>query len=108
MKKVVFLSMALAVSTVLFAQQPKVMVRGAVIMEQAAPTPSEAQAMKTEEEKHPRIVAAIHNLHDALSYLQQAPDDFGGNKAQAIADTKQAIISLRKALYYRINADGMR
>jgi hypothetical protein len=45
---------------------------------------------------HQKIMkGAMHRLHDA-------PDDFGGHKAQAEADLKQAWISLRKALYFRL------
>jgi hypothetical protein len=44
-------------------------------------------------------------LKEALKELEAAPDDFGGNKAAAMADTKQAIHSLKKALYYRLKMD---
>jgi hypothetical protein len=37
--------------------------------------------------------------------LQAAPDDFGGNKGNAIRDTQAAIHSLKKALYYRLKMD---
>jgi hypothetical protein len=37
--------------------------------------------------------------------LEAAPDDFGGNKAAAIADTRKAIHSLKRALYYRLKMD---
>jgi hypothetical protein len=37
--------------------------------------------------------------------LEAAPDDFGGNKAAAIRDTRAAIHSLKKALYFRLHMD---
>lgn len=59
----------------------------------------------SEEAAHPRLVHAIHNMQDALKELEAAPDDFGGNKAAAIRDTRQAIHSVRKALYFRLHMD---
>jgi hypothetical protein len=61
--------------------------------------------IQQEEAAHPRLVKAIHEMRDALRELEEAPDDFGGNKARAIADTKQAIHSLKKALYFRMKMD---
>jgi hypothetical protein len=61
--------------------------------------------IQTEEAAHPRIVAAIHELKHALEELEAAPDDFGGNKGAAIHDTKVALHSLRKALYFRLHMD---
>ena len=61
--------------------------------------------MKSEETAHPRLVRAIHEMRDALNELRAAPSDFGGNKAQAIKDTEQAIHSLKKALYFRLKMD---
>ena len=68
----------------------------------AAPPQLTAQQ---EEAAHPRLVKAIREMQDALHELESAPDDFGGNKAAAIRDTRQAIHSLRKALYYRLKMD---
>lgn len=61
--------------------------------------------MQQEEAAHPRLVKAIHEMKDALAELEAAPSDFGGNKAAAIRDTKQAIHSLKKALYFRLKMD---
>jgi len=61
--------------------------------------------MQSEEAAHPRIVEAIHHMKEALHEMEAAPDDFGGNKARAINDTKVAIHSLKKALYYRLHMD---
>ena len=64
-----------------------------------------ALTIQSERAAHPRIVAAIHNMKDALKEMEAAPDDFGGNKAAAIADTRKAIHSLKKALYFRLKMD---
>lgn len=67
---------------------------------QAAPS-----SVQQEEAAHPRLTAAIQHMREALHELEAAPDDFGGNKAAAIRDTKTALHSLRKALYYRLHMD---
>jgi hypothetical protein len=61
--------------------------------------------IQSEEAAHPRIVEAIHHMKEALHEMEAAPDDFGGNKARAIADCKVAIHSLRRALYFRLHMD---
>jgi hypothetical protein len=58
-----------------------------------------------EAKKHPRIEKAIDAMKDALAYMKEAPDDFGGHKAAAIADTKAALKSLHQALGYRYMED---
>jgi hypothetical protein len=60
---------------------------------------------KSEAKKHPRIEKAIDAMKDAIDYMDKAPDDFGGHKAAAIADTKAALKSLHEALGYRYKAD---
>ena len=60
---------------------------------------------QNEAKKHPRIEAAIRNMYDALDYMKAAPDDFGGHKAAAMADTRAAITSLKAALGYRFMED---
>lgn len=62
-------------------------------------------SMQSERAAHPRLVEAIHQMKEALRELEAAPDDFGGNKAAAIADTRRAIHSVKKALYYRLKMD---
>lgn len=64
------------------------------------------QNRRTEAAKHPRIENAIKELESAIDYLEKAPDDFGGFKAQAIADSKKAVISLKQALNYRAKVDN--
>jgi hypothetical protein len=62
-------------------------------------------SVQSERASHPRIVAAIREMKEALREMEAAPDDFGGNKAAAIADTRKAIHSLKKALYFRLKMD---
>jgi hypothetical protein len=72
------------------------------------PTVATAQGqitVQSEEAAHPRLVKAIHQMKEALREMERAPDEFGGNKAAAIRDTRVAIHSLKKALYYRLRMD---
>ena len=64
-----------------------------------------AQNVHGEMEHHPRIAKAIHELEDAIAYLEAAPHDFGGHKAAAIRDSRAAIEQLRKAMAYRALED---
>jgi low affinity Fe/Cu permease len=64
------------------------------------------QNRKTEAVKHPKVENAIRELESAIDYLEKAPDDFGGYKAQAIADSKKAVLSLKQALNYRAKVDN--
>ena len=64
------------------------------------------QNQRTEAQEHPRIEKAIRGLEDAIDYMEKAPDDFGGHKAQAIKDSKKAVESLRLALKYRAHQDN--
>ena len=66
------------------------------------------QNRKTEAAKHPRIENAIRELEGAIDYMEKAPDNFGGHKAQAIADSKKAVSSLKLALQYRANEDNIK
>lgn len=54
---------------------------------------------------HPRIARAIEALKDARAYMQEAPHDFGGHKAEAIRATDAAIRQLNFALAYRGRED---
>jgi hypothetical protein len=56
---------------------------------------------QNEKAMHPRIATAINALKDARAYLQAAPHDFGGYKAEAIRATDEAIRQLNFALAYR-------
>jgi hypothetical protein len=65
----------------------------------------QAQNIHTELENHPRIARAIHELEDAIAYLEAAPHDFGGHKVAAIQEARAAIIELRRAMAYRARED---
>ena len=54
-----------------------------------------------ETEGHPRISAAIRELDEAIRYLEEVPEDFGGRKAAAIRDARAAIRQLRLVEEYR-------
>lgn len=54
---------------------------------------------------HPRIARAINALRDARDYMEHAPHDFGGHKADAIRATDEAIKQLSFALAYRARED---
>jgi hypothetical protein len=77
----------------------------AVILGSRPPAPNEANLMRAEEAKHPNIAKAMHDIEKSMKALHDAPDDFGGHKAQAESDLKQAWVSLRKALYFRLYRD---
>jgi hypothetical protein len=88
----------------------KIMAAGLLLGMGLAAQPMAASAapeltVQSERAAHPRIVAAINHMVEALREMEAAPDDFGGNKAAAIADTKRAIHSLKKALYFRLKMD---
>jgi hypothetical protein len=105
MKKIVFfLSFMMAFSVLLHAQQP-MRINMDVIIGNRPPAPNEEKMMRAEESRHPNIAKSMHDIEDAMKHLHEAPDDFGGHKAQAEADLKQAWISLRKALYFRLYQD---
>jgi hypothetical protein len=61
---------------------------------------------KKELREHPRIAAAIRELHGAIEYMERAPHDFGGHKAQAIADSRKAMEQLRLAMQYRASQES--
>jgi len=64
------------------------------------------ETVREEAGQHPRIARAIHELEDAIKYMEAAPHDFGGHKAQALADSRAAVKSLREALAYRAVKDN--
>ena len=103
MKKVLLFSfLFMAVATVTHAQAR---INIEVIIGNRPPAPNEAQLMRAEEAQHPNIAKAMHDIEASMNALHNAPADFGGHKAQAEADLKQAYISLRKALYFRLYED---
>jgi hypothetical protein len=104
MKKLL-LALSFIIGSAAFSHVHAQMISLDVIIGNRAPAPNEAQMMRGEEAKHPNIAKAMHDMEDAMKHLHEAPDDFGGHKGQAEADLKQAYISLRKALYYRLYKD---
>jgi hypothetical protein len=99
MKKLIFsLFVMLAATTFAHSQ----MISVDVIAGNRPPAPNEQNLMRMEERKHPNIAKAMHDIEASMRALDNAPDDFGGHKAQAQADLKAAYISLRKALYFRL------
>ena len=67
---------------------------------------AKAETVAQEANEHPRIAKAIHELEDAIKYMEAAPHDFGGHKAKSIADSKAAVAQLRLALKYRAIQDS--
>ena len=70
-----------------------------------ASIPASADTMREEWREHPRIVKAVHELEDAIRYMEKAPSDFGGHKAQAIAASREAVRQLREAIHYRVEVE---
>ena len=68
--------------------------------------PASRAAVASEIADHPRIATAIHDLEDAIAYMEAAPHNFGGHKAAAIAASRKAIAQLEKAMAYRARRDG--
>ena len=105
MKKLILsVSVLLLVSTLGFAQGPVISID--VIVGNRPPAANELSAMQAEERTHPNIAKAMHDLENGIKHLHEAPDDFGGHKGQAESDMHQALISLRKALYFRLYHGG--
>ena len=104
MKKVlVFSFLLMAVVTISQAQPPRISID--VIIGNRPPAPNEAQMMRAEEQRHPNIARAMHDIEKSMQALHDAPDDFGGHKGQAESDLRAAYVSLRKALYFRLYED---
>jgi hypothetical protein len=106
MKKAILIFSVLIVTASISLAKTPPMISIDVIIGNRAPAAQELQLMSTEEARHPNITKAMHEMEEAMKRLHEAPDDFGGHKGQAEADLKQAWISLRKALYYRIYKDA--
>jgi hypothetical protein len=68
-------------------------------------TMANAQNIRTEAESHPRIAQAIHDLEDAIAYMEGAPNNFGGHKGAAIAASRAALQELRASLAFRAEQD---
>jgi hypothetical protein len=105
MKRIAFILSVFIVATCFTHQAQAQRVVYEVIIGTRPPSPSEQQLMYAEERRHPNIAKAMHDIENAQHALHDAPDDFGGHKAQAEADLRASWISLRKALYFRIYED---
>jgi hypothetical protein len=105
MKKFALLFLVFIASLSFSYAQPPQNIGIEVIIGTRQPSPSEAQLMRAEEANHPNITNAMHDIEKSMKSLDAAPSDFGGHKAQAQSDLKQAWISLRKALYFRLYKD---
>jgi hypothetical protein len=68
-------------------------------------TIANAQNMRSEAAEHPRIAQAIHDLEDAIAYMENAPNNFGGHKAAALDASRAAIRELRASLAFRADQD---
>ncbi len=66
------------------------------------------RAVAEEKAEHPRIAKAIRELEDAIAYMEAAPHDFGGHKAEAIQASERAIEQLRLAMQFRAKQDNKR
>lgn len=72
-----------------------------LFMVMVAPAKAGSPGMGEERATHPRIVAAIDALQDAIAYMKEAPHNFGGHKEKAIEACHKAIRQLNEALKYR-------
>ena len=63
------------------------------------------ESMREEAAEHPRIARAIHEIEDAIQYMEAAPHDFGGHKVAAIEASRHAVVELRRALAFRAHHD---
>ncbi len=102
--KLTILTTSLALSSGLLANAAE-RINIEVILGTRPPSPNERNLMKMEEEKHPNLVKAMHSIELAIRDLEAAPEDFGGNKVEALQDLKKSFHSIRKALYFRLLAD---
>jgi hypothetical protein len=78
---------------------------GLVLLASAPTFAATNQSVRSEAGDHPRIAAAIQELESAIQYMEKAPHDFGGHKAEALRASREAVKQLRKALAYRAKAD---
>ena len=104
MKKLVFVLSIFLVSAS-FSHLQAQFISIDVISGNRPPAPNEMQLMRAEENRHPKIADAMHSIERSMRDLHAAPDDFGGHKGQAEADMHQALVSLRRALYFRLYKD---
>jgi hypothetical protein len=63
-------------------------------------------AYQQEKAAHPQIEWAINKINEAIADLQAAPHDFGGHRADAVADCQAAVKQLQLALEFREQKDA--
>jgi hypothetical protein len=83
-------------------------IRLALVAALAVPLFAHAESVREEAKEHPRIATAIREIEEAIRYMEAAPHDFGGHKAEALEASRKAVAELRKALAYRAHADSKR
>ena len=86
-------------------RQVSMMIGAAPLLAAWAQSAGAAESMREEAVEHPRIAAAIRELEEAIRYMEAAPHDFGGHKAEAIRSSRQAVTALRRALAFRARRD---
>ncbi len=110
--KLVLLSLSIGLLTnslLLAGPQEKVEVKQKISMEVIVgakpPSANEFTILRVEEQKHPNLAKAMMEIKFAIKALNDAPDNFGGHKKEALQDLEKSYISLRKALYFRLLED---
>ena len=94
MKTMVRFAVSLAVALLLSAP---------AVPQQTASTSNflpKTQDRDRDNERHPHIRGAIHELQEAKKELQTAAHDFGGHRADALRSVDEAIHQLQLALQY--------
>ncbi len=86
----------------------KMMLGGLLCLSPMMTTSARAENPRQESREHPRIAKAIHELEDAIAYMEAAPHDFGGHKAAAVEASRRAVEQLRLALAFRAGEDTRR
>jgi hypothetical protein len=74
---------------------------GSIPVLMAAGTLGAGRLAAQQGDQFPRLTAAVNALQDAVSFMEKAPDDFGGHKAAAMDACRVAIRQLRAAMAYR-------
>ena len=63
------------------------------------------EEFKTELKEHPRLAHSLVELHVTKEHLKNAPHDFGGHKAAAIAAIDEAIKQLKEAIKFDVKQE---
>jgi hypothetical protein len=79
------------------------MLSASAVPQQTASTSNflpKTQDRDRDNERHPHIRGAIHELQEARKELQTAAHDFGGHRVEALRSCDEAIRQLQLALQY--------